>query len=183
LFGTAPLCRHLHLSIQSGAKSVLAAMHRHHDIAGLESWLHQAVDLFSDFAFGGDFIAGFPNEDQAAFQATFDFVKRLPLSYLHVFPYSPRPGTAAYAMGDLVGPAEKRRRVRELRDLSREKSLVFRRRFIDHEMTATYEGRGNVHFGLTANYIRVQLDRSPSEALFRLRITDATAEATRGAVL
>jgi threonylcarbamoyladenosine tRNA methylthiotransferase MtaB len=92
------LMPHLHLSLQSGDDLVLKRMKRRHSRAQALSLIAVVRRLRPDTAFGADFIAGFPTETDAAFDNTLAFVEEAGLAYLHVFPYSPRPGTPAARM-------------------------------------------------------------------------------------
>ena len=113
--GEPRLLPHLHLSVQSGHDLVLKRMKRRHlrdEVIRLARGLRR---LRPDLVFGADLIAGFPTEDEAMFQATLDLVDEAGLTFLHVFPYSPRPGTPATRMPQL--PLEVRReRAARLRD-------------------------------------------------------------------
>ncbi len=106
------LMPHLHLSLQSGDDLILKRMKRRHSRS-------QALDLIAalraarpDIALGADFIAGFPTESEAAFENTLSFVEEVGLAFLHVFPYSPRPGTPAARMPQVPGPVVKDRAAR-----------------------------------------------------------------------
>jgi len=102
LFAEAPdLQPSLHLSLQSGADDVLARMHRPYTAAAVVAAVDGAAAARPGIGIGADVIAGFPGETAADFQATLDLIASLPLAYLHVFPFSPRPGTAAAAMPPL----------------------------------------------------------------------------------
>ncbi|HWF23819.1 MAG TPA: MiaB/RimO family radical SAM methylthiotransferase [Solirubrobacteraceae bacterium] len=116
------VCPHLHVPLQSGDDGVLAAMGRHYRaeeyLATIDA-LHAAVP---DVNVTTDVIVGFPTEDEAAFARTVEMLDAARISRVHTFPYSPRPGTAAEALGDRVPPEEKKRRSRELRGRSEVRS-------------------------------------------------------------
>ncbi|TMB55389.1 MAG: radical SAM protein, partial [Deltaproteobacteria bacterium] len=96
LLARAPaLCPHLHVPLQSGDDAVLRRMRRRYDAALARERLAMMRELVPDAALGTDLIAGFPGEDEAAFERTLAFVEESPLTYLHVFPYSVRSGTTA----------------------------------------------------------------------------------------
>ncbi len=112
LAGEERLCPYLHLSLQSGDDMILKRMKRRHS-------REQALDLIArvravrpDVAFGADFIAGFPTEEEAMFEQTVSFVEEAGLSFLHVFPYSARPGTPAARMPAVPGAVTKDRAAR-----------------------------------------------------------------------
>jgi threonylcarbamoyladenosine tRNA methylthiotransferase MtaB len=92
------LAPHLHLSLQAGADMILKRMKRRHSRADALRLVEQVRAARPDVAFGADFIAGFPTEDEAAFANTLALVREMRLSFLHVFPYSPRPSTPAARM-------------------------------------------------------------------------------------
>ena len=94
----ARLCPHLHLSLQSGDDLILKRMKRRHSSADALTLIEKVRRARPDTAFGADFIAGFPTESDAAFENTLTFVAAADLAYLHVFPFSSRPGTPAARM-------------------------------------------------------------------------------------
>jgi threonylcarbamoyladenosine tRNA methylthiotransferase MtaB len=116
---TPAVARHLHIPLQSGDDAVLRAMGRRYDAA---TYLRRVRPL-ADFNLTTDAIVGFPGEDEAAFARTLSVVEEAGVTKVHVFPYSPRPGTAT-AAADTVPPAVKRRRSERLRDASRRASLA-----------------------------------------------------------
>ncbi|HZO96894.1 MAG TPA: MiaB/RimO family radical SAM methylthiotransferase [Gaiellaceae bacterium] len=113
---TEAVGRHLHVPLQSGDDAVLRAMRRRYTAA---AYLRKVEPLAAEFNLTSDVIVGFPDEDERAFARTLATVERAGLSRVHVFPYSPRPGTAT-AADDRVAPAAKRERAARLRALSRE---------------------------------------------------------------
>jgi threonylcarbamoyladenosine tRNA methylthiotransferase MtaB len=106
------LMPHLHLSLQSGDDLILKRMKRRHSRADALTLIEAVRRVRPDTAFGADFIAGFPTETEAAFERTLSFVEEAGLSYLHVFPFSPRPGTPAARMPQLPRAAVKDRAAR-----------------------------------------------------------------------
>jgi threonylcarbamoyladenosine tRNA methylthiotransferase MtaB len=122
LAGEPKVCPHLHVPLQSGDDGVLAAMGRHYNSAeylGAIDALRAAVPHVN---LTTDVIVGFPTEDDAAFARTLDMIDAAAITRVHSFPYSPRPGTAAEALGDRVAPEEKKRRSQELRGRSEVRS-------------------------------------------------------------
>ena len=116
--GLDDVCPHLHLPLQSGSDPVLAAMGRPYRAKELADRVRHAATCLPGVAVGYDVIVGFPGETEDDFERTRALLEALPLTYLHVFPFSPRPGTVAAAMADDVPRAVKARRGRALRDLS-----------------------------------------------------------------
>ena len=113
---TPAVSRHLHVPLQSGDDGVLRAMGRRYTTA---TYLRRLAPLAGEFNLTSDVIVGFPAEDDAAFEQTLQTVDRAGLTKVHVFPYSPRPGTATEA-DDRVPPAVKKERGARLRELSHE---------------------------------------------------------------
>jgi threonylcarbamoyladenosine tRNA methylthiotransferase MtaB len=109
------LLPHLHLSVQAGGDLVLKRMRRRHGRGDVLRLARELRRLRPDLALGADLIAGFPTEDEAMFQATLDLVDAAGLTFLHVFPYSPRPGTPAARMPQLP-PAVRQERAARLRE-------------------------------------------------------------------
>jgi threonylcarbamoyladenosine tRNA methylthiotransferase MtaB len=109
------LMPHLHLSLQSGDDMILKRMKRRHARAGAIAFCDQVRRLRPDIAFGGDIIAGFPTETEDMFSRSLDLVDECGLTHLHVFPFSPRPGTPAARMPQVAGDVvkDRARRLRE----------------------------------------------------------------------
>ncbi|WP_368040587.1 tRNA (N(6)-L-threonylcarbamoyladenosine(37)-C(2))-methylthiotransferase MtaB [Roseicella sp. DB1501] len=122
--GEPRLLPHLHLSLQHGADLILKRMKRRHLRADALAFARRARALRPDMAFGADLIAGFPTETEAQFRATLDLVEEMELSFLHVFPYSERPGTPAARMPQLPVPLRKERAAR-LREAGRQAATRF----------------------------------------------------------
>lgn len=182
-------CRHFHIPLQSGDARVLRRMRRPYtpdEFARRIERLHAAVP---DAAIGTDLIVGFPGETEAAFAQTRRMVAALPLAYLHVFPFSPRPGTAAWDLAPRVDPAEIKRRSETLRRLGREKRLAFHREFIGREVEVLVEGRRDPATGrlkgITSNYLAVLFDGGDRlrTTLARVRILDADPVRLSGALV
>ena len=127
LFAATPrIAQHFHMPLQSGCDKILAAMHRWYRSEHYARRIELIRDQLPDAAIGADVIAGFPGESAEDHAATLDFIERRPFTYLHVFSYSVRPGTAAAQMPDHVPAATIKERARELRALSEKKSAAFR---------------------------------------------------------
>jgi threonylcarbamoyladenosine tRNA methylthiotransferase MtaB len=126
------LMPHLHLSLQAGDDMILKRMKRRHSRADALSLIQRVRSVRPEVAFGADFIAGFPTETEAMFENTVSLVEQAGLSFLHVFPYSPRPGTPAARM-PAVARAEVKARAARLRDAG-DKALV---RHLDRQIGRT----------------------------------------------
>jgi threonylcarbamoyladenosine tRNA methylthiotransferase MtaB len=116
------ICPHLHVPMQSGDDRVLAAMGRHYTSAEYLGQIDALRRAAPQVNLTTDVIVGFPTEDETAFQRTLDAVDAAGITRVHVFPYSPRPGTEAARLGDRVGPEEKKRRSQALRARSEVRS-------------------------------------------------------------
>lgn len=150
------LVRHLHAPLQSGSDSILKLMGRHwYSSRRYADAVDTLVDSTTYFALGADVIAGFPGETDADHDATVELVRRLPFTYLHVFPYSPRPGTAALRLGDPVPPEAASARAAELRAVGAEKSAAYRARRVGGRADVVVIPSGARREGLTDDYLTV----------------------------
>ncbi len=128
LFASSPrLADHFHMPLQSASDKILAAMHRWYRSEHYARRIEFIREQLPHAAIGADVMAGFPGETEGDHAATMNFIESRPFSYLHVFSYSVRPGTRAAALHNHVAPATIKRRARELRALSEEKSASFHR--------------------------------------------------------
>ncbi len=128
------LCPHLHISLQSGSPAVLEKMNRsHYNPLDLMDFSRKLKHIWPVFAMGADILAGFPEETEENFQKTTELVQDLPLSYAHVFPYSPRPDTPAASFADQVKDQEKKSRTRKLSALIQRKKQFFLHRLSNLE--------------------------------------------------
>ena len=151
------LCRQLHLPLQSGCDETLRRMGRRITTREFTRLVEAARAAVPSLAVTTDVIVGFPGEDETAFRASYDFVAAIEFARLHVFPYSPRPGTAATRLPDRAPSQVRRARARAMRELGSEQSSRFRRRFVGQEMEVLWEQRrrDGLWAGLTDNYLRV----------------------------
>jgi threonylcarbamoyladenosine tRNA methylthiotransferase MtaB len=124
--GDERLMPHLHLSLQSGDDLILKRMKRRHSRQDAIDFCAQVRSLRPDIAFGADIIAGFPTETEVMFERSLDLVEDCGLTFLHVFPYSPRPGTPAARMPQVEGGAirERAKRLRETGDAALRRRLA-----------------------------------------------------------
>jgi threonylcarbamoyladenosine tRNA methylthiotransferase MtaB len=144
---------HLHLSLQSGDDLILKRMKRRHLRADAIAFCTEARRLRPDIVFGADLIAGFPTETGAMFQKTLDLVDECGLTHLHVFPFSPRPGTPAARMPQ-VDRAVVKERARRLR----ERAEAVLRRHLDNEIGVTRRVLvESQNTGLTEQFTKVVL--------------------------
>ena len=173
---------HFHLSLQSGSERILRAMGRASAPRANRETLERLRAVSPDAALGADIIVGFPGETEEDFEETREFIAGSPLTYVHVFPFSPREGTPAWGMNP-VDEKTRARRASILRELSRERDLRFRERFIGRELNAVViERNGRGGKGLTGNAIKVAVADCPVPRRERMavRIVGASAEGTSG---
>lgn len=151
------LCRQLHLPLQSGCDETLHRMGRQGTTAEFAQLVKAARAAIPDLAVTTDIIVGFPGEGETAFCDSYDFVEAMAFARLHVFPYSPRPGTPAARLPDRVSRQVRSQRARVMRELGSEQASRFRRRFVGREMAVLWEQRrrDGLWTGLTDNYLRV----------------------------
>jgi threonylcarbamoyladenosine tRNA methylthiotransferase MtaB len=134
------VCRHFHIAFQSADDGVLEAMNRGYDGRGVREALRLLTDTFPDCGLGGDAMVGFPGEGSRAFEETVGLVEEFPFSYLHVFTFSRRPGTAAATYGAAVPSKVGRDRSLRLRALAQRKASDFARRFAGRRVEVIAEG-------------------------------------------
>jgi len=165
-------CRHLHIPLQSGDDSTLLAMRRPYTRDRYANVLRLLSDRIEGISIGADVMVGFPGESEEAFRRTCDLVENTPISYLHVFQYSPRRNTGASRLPDSVDPATKKARSATLRDIGRRKRESFSRGFVGKELEVLFErrreGDSGCLRGVSDNYIRVYT-RAPETAADRIR--------------
>ncbi len=148
---------HFHIPLQSGSDEVLQLMRRRSDTALFERKVHSILQAMPDAFIGVDVIVGMRGETDAFFEDSFRFIESLPVSQLHVFSYSERPGTKALQIPYVVTPQTKHARSNRLLALSEEKRKAFYARFIGTERPVLWEHArpGEPMLGFTDNYIRV----------------------------
>ena len=149
---------HFHIPLQSGSDTVLKLMHRHYDTALFSDRIMKIKEAMPDAFIGVDVMVGCRGETPECFDETFALLDRLPVSQLHVFPYSERPGTAALKIPYIVDDKEKKRRSQLLLELSRRKTEDFYNIYIGKEAEVLFEkaSRGKFLHGYTKNYLRVE---------------------------
>ncbi len=186
LFAAEPrLCPYLHVPLQSGDDRVLARMGRPYTAAEYAERVGAFLETVPRATFGADVMVGFPGEDEEAFRRTWGLLSELEPLRLHIFPFSPRPGTRAAALPDQVPPAVKRDRAAALEELARTLSLRVRKRFLGEVLRPVLEERvDGMWRGHAENYIVLSL---PSDGLARgtilpVRVTEVREEITVGVI-
>jgi threonylcarbamoyladenosine tRNA methylthiotransferase MtaB len=159
LKGSKHICPHFHVPLQSGSNRILKLMNRHYTREEYIEKLEQLKEIFPYATFGADVIVGFPTETEEDFAQTFEVVEKSPLNWLHVFPYSPRPGTPAEKIKERVPEAVVKHRSNMLRRLIEKKREDFYRELIGKSFYAIVEkveeGQTTV---LTENYVHALLN-------------------------
>lgn len=177
---------HFHIPLQSGSDRILGLMRRRYTSARFADRIAKIRSLMPDAFIGIDVITGFPGEGEDDFRQTYDLLERLEPSFLHVFPFSERPGTPAVDMPGKVPASVSTARVAELERLCDRLHYDFCARAVGGEADVLFEStmRGGMMFGYTGNYIRVKApyDRAVINTVRRVRLTgigddhDVTAE-------
>lgn len=173
------ICPHFHVPLQSGDETILKLMRRPYTPRQYAELIRELRRLFPQAALGADILIGFPGETEHHFRNTLELVRDLPLTYFHVFPFSPRPGTRAADMPGRVTGDELKRRTQALRELGFQKRHAFRERFIGQWVEVLVEGEDKPGWwkGTSENYLQVLLP-SPHPlvpgTLVRVRLTQVT---------
>jgi threonylcarbamoyladenosine tRNA methylthiotransferase MtaB len=152
------LCRHFHLALQSGSESVLQRMRRDYSLDRYQKTV-ELIRQIAEVAITTDIMVGFPGESDEQFEQSYSFCRQAGFANIHVFPYSPRPNTAAAAMAHQIDDGAKQERNRRMLDLSQSSRRRFHQQFLGRTMPVLWEketepGSGK-YSGLTSNYIRV----------------------------
>jgi threonylcarbamoyladenosine tRNA methylthiotransferase MtaB len=160
LFADSPrIARHAHVPMQSGSDAVLRRMHRKYRPWHYRAKIEGIRQAMPGAAIGADVMVGFPGESDAEFEETRRMIEGMPLTYLHVFTYSARPGTPAAEMRNQVALQVARDRNRILRELSEHKKLSFMQSFVGKQLSViTLNAANETHTEtLTDNYLKLQL--------------------------
>lgn len=162
--GSRAFMPHFHIPLQCGSDDVLRLMHRHYDTELFHHKISRIREAMPDAFIGVDLIVGARGETPQRFDESRKFIESLPISRLHVFPYSERPGTKALEIEHVVDPCEKRVRDHIMLKISDEKLLGFSRKYVGSVRPVLLEHpqHGNTMAGFTDNYLRVNVDASPN---------------------
>lgn len=150
---------HFHIPLQSGSDEVLQLMHRHYDTSLFADKIHHIKKVMPHAFIGVDVMVGCRGEKPEYFEESFEFIRSLDITQLHVFPYSERPGTRALSIPYVVSEHDKKLRSKRLLQLSDEKTHAFYAKHVGQEAEVLFEkaNRGRAMHGFTRNYIRVEL--------------------------
>jgi len=182
-------CRHFHIPLQSGDDRILKKMKRPYTVDIFRQRVAKIRDQIPDAAIGVDTLIGFPGETDAAFSNTYDFINELPITYLHVFPFSARPGTPAACYPGKVAPDVIKERCEKMRRLGQAKRLHFYRNFIGKTVEILVESTRHAATGLlkgiSSNYMPVLIDADDDQInkLVTVKLTDQIDNALTGTII
>ncbi len=179
---------HFHIPLQSGSDRILRFMRRPYTAARFLDLLQFIRSALPSAGLGTDVLVGFPGETAEDFEQTCDLVRRSPITYVHVFPFSAREGTEAYSMREQVSSATIRGRARALRGISQEKNLAFRRGFLAQALkgiTLAKEEEMGEGVVLTENYIHARIAQQTllPNRLVTVRIDEVFPQLTRATII
>jgi threonylcarbamoyladenosine tRNA methylthiotransferase MtaB len=181
------MCKHFHIPLQSGSDSVLRSMRRRYKQAHYRDLVEHIVRECPQAGIGADVLVGYPGESEKEFEDTSLFLADLPISYLHVFPYSERPGTDAAMLESSVPVATRSNRAERLRMLSERKRRLFHQSQIGRVLPVLIESASEARMrsGLTESYVRVECESEWAEPndLVEVLITSADAKHCRGTIV
>lgn len=157
--GSRAFMPHFHIPLQSGSDEVLRLMRRHYDTKLFAEKIYKIKELMPDAFIGVDVMVGCRGETPECFEETYRLLESLPVTQLHVFPYSERPGTAALKIPYVVSDQDKHLRSQRLIELSNKKTEEFYTLYVNKEVDVLFEkaSRGKAMHGFTPNYVRVEL--------------------------
>ena len=169
------VAKHLHIPIQSGSNSVLKRMHRPYTTEEFYTKIMEIRKRIPDISISTDLIVGFPGESEEEFIETYDFLKKIQFSFIHVFPFSIREGTLAAKMSGQVDTKIKKDRVRAVTNLSKDLFQTYQEGFIGKkEVMIAEENDGEYTKGYTSNYIPVKIEgHYPQKEIIPIRFFDS----------
>jgi threonylcarbamoyladenosine tRNA methylthiotransferase MtaB len=179
------LARHAHLPLQSGSDAILRAMHRRYRPWHYAEKLRLIRESMPDAGVGADVMVGFPGESEALFEESFDFIAAQSFTYLHLFPFSPRPNTSAWrlAQEDPVPPQAVAERMARLRALMATRNRRFRESFLGRELPAVtlHAALGEPTPALADNFLELRLEaQQPPNRSVRVVVTGLTETGLTG---
>jgi len=181
------VCNHLHIPLQSGSSKILKAMQRRYTVDDYKNLIYKAKEIIPELSIGVDVIVGFPGETEEDFIQTHNFLRDLPVSYLHVFTYSERPDTTAVNLPLPVDVIERKRRNNILRILSDKKKKLFYSEMMGtlQEVLFEHSNYDEKMQGFTSNYIKVKRDfnRLLTNKLTTIRLTEIDGDECIGEIL
>ena len=178
------VCPHYHLSLQSGCDETLKRMKRRYTTEEYKAIVDRLRAAIPNVSITTDVIVGFPGETNEEFDKTYEFLKDIELTHMHVFKYSPRKGTPAATMENQVDPSTKHDRSEKLLQLNEENFNKFGQKMLDKEFNVLFEQKvgDNKYEGLTENYVKVIVEsyNDISEQILKVKIKDVKNEFLEG---
>ncbi|MBM4145465.1 MAG: tRNA (N(6)-L-threonylcarbamoyladenosine(37)-C(2))-methylthiotransferase MtaB [Nitrospira sp.] len=184
LFKEKRICCHVHIPLQSGDDGILKIMNRMYKAKDFHHIIEKILKNVPGIAIGTDVIVGFPGEGEKEFSNTRHLLDMLPITYMHIFPFSARPNTLASKMGNQIHSMIKKKRFNELNILNIKKKKAYMNLQEGKTLGVIIEGHGpeNTSIGTSGNYLRVRVlsDIHPVKSLVRVRITDIDKNMVQG---
>ncbi|CEH33193.1 tRNA (N(6)-L-threonylcarbamoyladenosine(37)-C(2))-methylthiotransferase MtaB [Romboutsia lituseburensis] len=181
------VCPHYHLSLQSGCDETLKRMNRRYTTTEYKEIVDRLRENIPNVAITTDVIVGFPGETNDEFNKTYEFLRDIELSQMHIFKYSPRKGTPAATMDNQIDPQMKQFRSDKLLNLNKENFNKFASKFVGQELDVLFEQsvEQNRYEGLTSNYIRVvvETDKDIQGQILKTKILDVKNEYVEGVLV
>ena len=187
--GSPRFCRHFHIPLQSGDDHILQKMKRPYAVDDFRQRVAKIRKNIPDAAIGIDILIGFPGETDAAFENTYALVQELPVTYLHVFPFSARPGTPAAHYPDRVAPVVIKARCEQMRRLGQAKRIDFFQKSIGKQLEILVESTRHSPTGLlkgiSSNYIPVLIDADDQQMnkLVTVQLTHMMDSSLKGTIV
>jgi threonylcarbamoyladenosine tRNA methylthiotransferase MtaB len=171
------ICRHIHLPLQSGDDTILKLMNRTYSSREFISTVEKILCRIPDICLGADVIVGFPGEGIIEFLNTKKLIEQLPVSYMHIFPFSPRPKTLAAQMKNRVADSEKKRRLLELNELNQVKKISYMSSQIGRTLEIIVEDKHDDTscLGTSSNYLKISTSAcgATKKTCMNIRVTQA----------
>ncbi|MBQ1899947.1 MAG: tRNA (N(6)-L-threonylcarbamoyladenosine(37)-C(2))-methylthiotransferase MtaB [Erysipelotrichaceae bacterium] len=176
------LARHLHIPIQSASNTILKAMHRPYTVEGYMERIAYIRKKMPDISISTDLIVGFPNESDELFEETLSNLRKIGFSFIHVFPYSRKSGTAADKMDGHIDPRIKKDRVRQVMELEKEYTRRYYSSFIGKSVDVLIEKcNGGISSGYCRQYIYIDIDQKLEVGrLYKVIIDQVSLEGVKG---
>jgi len=181
------LCKHLHIPLQSGDNKILKLMKRPYTTESYYKKVEILLDKIENISLGTDVIVGFPEEGEREFENTIAFISNIPFSYLHIFPYSDRPYTAASIMQGKISSEIKKKRAKILREIDMQKRNAYRKLQIGRLLNVVYEKEINngLKLGKSENYLKVYFtcDECKYKKVVKIKILQIYKDGIYGTVI
>jgi len=158
IFQNKRICKHIHLSLQSGSNKILQKMNRKYSISDYLRIVKKIYQICPEFGLTTDVIVGFPGESGKDFQKTYDLVKKVKFLKVHIFRYSERKGTAAALLPGICDEKIKKERAQKLALLNKELKIVFYKKILGKSLSVLFENKKDgFWYGFADNYVRVRV--------------------------